>query len=54
MNVSPHGVIQSVSHFLLKLSYTYDMLPKNHMNTALHHWYKFPVQGYVAIASVLV
>ena len=22
-------------------------------NTILHHWYKFPVQGYISIASVL-
>ena len=54
MTFSPHSVIQSVSHFLPKLSSMYDMLPKNHMKYPLYHWYKFPVQGYVSIASDLI
>ena len=54
MTFSPHGVIQSVFHFLPKLSSIYDMLPKNHMKYPLYQLYKFPVQAYVAIVSVLI
>ena len=41
----PIAAIQILSHFLPKLSSTYDMLPKNHMKYPLHHLYKFPGQG---------
>ena len=54
MAFSPHGGIQSVSPFLPKLSSPDDMLPKNHMKYPLHQIYKFSVQGYVAIVSVLI
>ena len=36
MTFSPHGIIQTVSHFLPKLSSIYDMLPKNQMKYPLH------------------
>ena len=45
MTFSPHGVIQSVSPFLLKCTPSPPSL--------LHQLCKFPVQGYVAILSVL-
>ena len=54
MTRSPHGVIQSVSPVLPKLPFTYDMLLKNHMKYPFHQLYKFPVQVYVAIVSVLI
>ena len=53
MIFSPHGVIQSVSPLLPKVSSTYDMLPKNHMKYPLHQLYNFPVRGYIAIVAVL-
>ena len=54
MTFSSHDVIQSVSLFLPKLSSTYDVRPKNHIKHPLYQLYKFPIQGYFAIVSVLI
>ena len=54
MTFSPHDVIQIVSLFLPKLSSTYDVRPKNHIKHPLCQLYKFPIQGYFAIVSLLI
>ena len=62
MNFSPHGVIQSVSHFLPKLSSTYmsyaiytiyAICSQRTMKYPLHQLYKFPVQAYKHISICL-
>ena len=49
----PLMVSSKVHPFSPKVSPTYDMFPKNHMKYLPNKLYKFPVQGYVVIISVL-